>query len=72
MVLFMSNTYSFNKKPMNDKELLNGYSIDAKASFENPKKLYIVMMNAKLSNGKLLVADPSIIGDFRLHVQLFC
>ena len=29
-----------------------------------PKKLYIVMMNAKLSNGKLLVADPSIIGDF--------
>ena len=25
-----------NKKPMNDKELLNGYSIDAKASFENP------------------------------------
>ena len=29
-----------------------------------PKKLYIVVMNAKLSNGKLLVADPSIIGDF--------
>ena len=29
-----------------------------------PKKLYIVKMNAKLSNGKLLVADPSIIGDF--------
>ena len=29
-----------------------------------PKKLYIVEMNAKLSNGKLLVADPSIIGDF--------
>ena len=29
-----------------------------------PKKLYIVGMNAKLSNGKLLVADPSIIGDF--------
>ena len=29
-----------------------------------PKKLYIVIMNAKLSNGKLLVADPSIIGDF--------
>ena len=29
-----------------------------------PKKLYIVMMNEKLSNGKLLVADPSIIGDF--------
>ena len=28
------------------------------------KKLYIVKMNAKLSNGKLLVADPSIIGDF--------
>ena len=25
-----------NKKAMNDKELLNGYSIDAKASFENP------------------------------------
>ena len=25
-----------NKKPMSDKELLNGYSIDAKASFENP------------------------------------
>ena len=25
-----------NKKPVNDKELLNGYSIDAKASFENP------------------------------------
>ena len=29
-----------------------------------PKKLYIVGMNAKLSNGKLLVADHSIIGDF--------
>ena len=29
-----------------------------------PKKSYIVGMNAKLSNGKLLVADPSIIGDF--------
>lgn len=29
-----------------------------------PKKLYIVKMNTKLSNGKLLVADPSIIGDF--------
>ena len=28
------------------------------------KKLYIVKVNAKLSNGKLLVADPSIIGDF--------
>jgi len=28
------------------------------------KKLYIVEVNAKLSNGKLLVADPSIIGDF--------
>ena len=28
------------------------------------KKLYIVGMNANLSNGKLLVADPSIIGDF--------
>ncbi len=25
-----------NKKPMSDKELLNGYSVDAKASFENP------------------------------------
>ena len=25
-----------NKKPMSDKELLNGYSIDSKASFENP------------------------------------
>jgi methionyl-tRNA formyltransferase len=25
-----------NKKPMSDKELLNGYSIDAKAFFENP------------------------------------
>ena len=25
-----------NKKPMSDNELLNGYSIDAKASFENP------------------------------------
>jgi len=25
-----------NKKPMSDKEFLNGYSIDAKASFENP------------------------------------
>ena len=25
-----------NKKPMSDKELLNGYSMDAKASFENP------------------------------------
>ena len=25
-----------NKKPMNDKELLNGYSIDVNASFENP------------------------------------
>lgn len=25
-----------NKKPMSDKELLNGYSIDAEASFENP------------------------------------
>jgi methionyl-tRNA formyltransferase len=25
-----------NKKPMIDKELLNGYSVDAKASFENP------------------------------------
>jgi methionyl-tRNA formyltransferase len=25
-----------NKKPMSDKELLNGYSIDAKASFKNP------------------------------------
>ena len=25
-----------NKKPMSDKELLNGYIIDAKASFKNP------------------------------------
>ena len=25
-----------NKKPMSDKELLNGYSIDAQAFFENP------------------------------------
>lgn len=25
-----------NKKPMSDKELLNGYSIDTEASFENP------------------------------------
>ena len=29
-----------------------------------PKNLYIVIMNENLSNGKLLVADPSIIGDF--------
>ena len=29
-----------------------------------PKKLYIVKVNTNLSNGKLLVADPSIIGDF--------
>ncbi len=29
-----------------------------------PKNLYIVVMNENLSNGKLLVADPSIIGDF--------
>ena len=29
-----------------------------------PKKLYIVEVNINLSNGKLLVADPSIIGDF--------
>ena len=28
------------------------------------KNLYIVVMNENLSNGKLLVADPSIIGDF--------
>ena len=29
-----------------------------------PKNLYIVVMNENLANGKLLVADPSIIGDF--------
>ncbi|GIR17897.1 MAG: hypothetical protein CM15mP32_0840 [Flavobacteriaceae bacterium] len=54
-----------NKKPMSDFELLNGYEMNDQVIFRKSiKKLYIVSMNTNLSNGKLLVADPSIIGDF--------